>query len=702
MLLGRDDHTAWLSTDHHLVLERRAGQALTAQDFTTAFKYADRRCRIDPPPAAHCFVLRAEAAWRLGRRGAALDDLAEALSIDPSNIGANRRMLSWAEGDDRRAAAARLIVADDDPGLVRSAIAVLDEMGERHWAAVSVFDNHVAGWVAWRGEAHIEASLSCNNASLTSLLDPDPFHPLASRGIQATSFRLRRPPSENPQRLTLSHSGAIVLVRRLPPNLGSLRFFQHAENTSHKRARVPPTVVVPVYRDREATVACLESLLKAAPAQLQATNETWQRSFRVLAVDDASPDPMLRTYLAHLAREKRIDFATRSTHLMTVRSKQIIEAFYGERPNYSYFQGCSTGGGQGIHEALQFPGDYDGIVARAPNMNRTHNGAAIVWNYQAFNGLANITTAQATAITAAVVKQCAGKDGGLSSDNFLTDPRDCHWDPASLQCTGEAADAATCLTAPQVAAMRKFYEGPINPRTGKRIHAGRTRGSESYSGYPAALAQSSFTAPYWVFGSDFDELTFDFDRDMDTLDDALAARLNANTADLEEFKSHGGKLLLFNGYADPEVPTLNTIAYYERLIISQTRGERHDEREQKEFARLFLQPGVAHCNGGAGPDSADLLSPLGQWVEQGIAPDQIIASKIIGGVTAFTRPLCPYPALPRYSGVGDPAQASSFVCAGDRDHDDNQPSAPKYLNDGDNYPIVPIDDRDHGHDRRDR
>jgi feruloyl esterase len=400
--------------------------------------------------------------------------------------------------------------------------------------------------------------------------------------------------------------------------------------------------------------------------------------------------------------EKRIDFATRSTHLMTVRSKQIIEAFYGERPNYSYFQGCSTGGGQGIHEALQFPGDYDGIVARAPNMNRTHNGAAIVWNYQAFNGLANITTAQATAITAAVVKQCAGKDGGLSSDNFLTDPRDCHWDPASLQCTGEAADAATCLTAPQVAAMRKFYEGPINPRTGKRIHAGRTRGSESYSGYPAALAQSSFTAPYWVFGSDFDELTFDFDRDMDTLDDALAARLNANTADLEEFKSHGGKLLLFNGFADPEVPTLNTIAYYERLIISQTRGERHDEREQKEFARLFLQPGVAHCNGGAGPDSADLLSPLGQWVEQGIAPDQIIASKIIGGVTAFTRPLCPYPALPRYSGVGDPAQASSFVCAGDRDHDDNQPSAPKYLNDGDNYPIVPIDDRDHGHDRRDR
>ena len=242
--------------------------------------------------------------------------------------------------------------------------------------------------------------------------------------------------------------------------------------------------------------------------------------------------------------EKQIDFATRSTNLMTVRSKQIIKAFYGEQPKYSYFVGCSTGGGQGVHEALQFPGDYDGIVAGAPLFNNTHHTAANGWDYEAFNSsAANLTAAQATAITAAVVKQCAGKDGGLSSDNFLTDPRDCHWDPAELQCTSGAADAATCLTAPQVAAVRKFYGGPINPRTGERIYAGRVRGSESNNGYPAAIAPSSLA--YWVFGNDFDQLTFDFDRDMDAVDDALAARLNANTADLEEFRSHGGKLLFF-------------------------------------------------------------------------------------------------------------------------------------------------------------
>jgi feruloyl esterase len=119
--------------------------------------------------------------------------------------------------------------------------------------------------------------------------------------------------------------------------------------------------------------------------------------------------------------EKQIDQNTRSTYLMTVRSKEIIEAFYGEPARYSYFVGCSYAGGQGLHQALQFPGDYDGIVAWAPNMNETHQQAGHIWNSQAFDGPAMITLAQATAITAAVVKQCVGKDGGLSSDNFLTD-----------------------------------------------------------------------------------------------------------------------------------------------------------------------------------------------------------------------------------------------------------------------------------------
>jgi feruloyl esterase len=380
-----------------------------------------------------------------------------------------------------------------------------------------------------------------------------------------------------------------------------------------------------------------------------------------------------------------------------------------------------------LHEALQFPGDCDGIVAGAPDMNATHRAAGHIWNSLAFDGAANITVAQANAVTAAVVKQCVGKDGGLSSDNFLTDPRDCDWDPTALQCAGGPADAATCLTVPQATAIRKFYLGPINPRTGKRILAGRVRGSESNNGYPASIATlgPSQGPQYWVFGNDFDWRTFDFDHDMDAIDEELAARLNANTADLEEFKSHGVKLILAHGFADPQVPTLNTVTYYERLISSQTREGRRSEEERsealrrtQEFVRLFLFPGVSHCFSGAGPDTAEgnplsagrihdaitwlALDPLVQWVEHGVPPDRIIAYKVMDSVDLFSRPVCPYPALPRYRGVGDTSRASSFVCAADRDRDDNQPPAPKYLDDGDNYPIVPINNRDHAHDHDSR
>jgi feruloyl esterase len=353
----------------------------------------------------------------------------------------------------------------------------------------------------------------------------------------------------------------------------------------------------------------------------------------------------------------------------------------------------------------------------------TTNKASRVKNRQRAE-IASITPTQATAVTAAVVKGCAGKDGGLSSDNFLTDPRDCHWDPSALQCAGGPADAPTCLTPLQVGALRKYYQGPSNPRTGERIYAGRVRGSESNSGFPGTIATLQTPAVLeWALGNDFNWLTFDFDREMDTVDDDLAATQNANTADLEEFKSHGGKLILAHGFADPQSPTLNTVAYYERLIASQTRGNGHGHEEREaalrrtqEFARLFLFPGVGHCNGGAGPDSAEgdvhpapyskidliALDPLVQWVEHGIPPDRIIAYHVAGNVQDFSRPVCPYPALPRYSGTGDTTKASSFVCVADDDPDDNQLPAPRYLDDGDNYPIVPITPTDnHGHDHHD-
>lgn len=332
MPLGTDDdHTALLGGDHHLMLERRAALALTAEDFFTAFAFADRRCRIKPPPTSHCFVLRAQAAWRLGRHDAALNDLAEALEIDPADVSANRRMLAWGQKDVRSRAAARLITHEQEPSILRTAIATLRETGQQCWSAVSVLDGHVTGWVAWAASGPVEAALVTEDASLTSLLEADPFHPLATNDIQAKSFRLRRPASTKSQQLVLTCSGMTFLERRLPPNLGVLRQSRRRVNKT-SRENAPPTVIVPVYADRDATIACFESLLKADPALTKERFDASKRSFLVLAVDDASPDPILRRYLKLLAAENLIDLLINSDNLGFIGSvnRALAEVDHGD------------------------------------------------------------------------------------------------------------------------------------------------------------------------------------------------------------------------------------------------------------------------------------------------------------------------------------------------------------------------------------
>jgi O-antigen biosynthesis protein len=331
MLLGRDDdRTALHGGDHHLMLERRAALALTAEDYLTAFKYADRRCRIAPPPTSHCFVLRAQAAWRLGRHDAALDDLAEALEIDPTDVSANRRVLAWAKEDFRLQAATRLIAHEQETAILRNAIAVLREAGEQHWSAVSVLDSHVMGWVAWAASGPVEAAVISEDARLTSLLEAAPFHPLATHEIRATGFRLRRPPSTKPQWLVLSGSGKTFLERRLPSNLGALRQFRPGVNRNLGE-KAPPTVIVPVFADHDATIACFESLLKAGPTFTRERPNT-NDGFRVLAVDDASPDPALRRYLKDLADGKRIDLLVNSQNLGFIGSinRALAEVSQGD------------------------------------------------------------------------------------------------------------------------------------------------------------------------------------------------------------------------------------------------------------------------------------------------------------------------------------------------------------------------------------
>jgi feruloyl esterase len=370
--------------------------------------------------------------------------------------------------------------------------------------------------------------------------------------------------------------------------------------------------------------------------------------------------------------QRWLDFGSRSTHEMTVAAKTLVEAFYETPPRHSYFTGCSTGGHQALAEAQVFPDDYDGILGGAPGHNRTHLHTAFVWDFAVPHKSpgAFIPFPKLVLLNTAVLAACVGKDGGLATDAFLTDPRECGFDPASLTCP--AGDAPNCLTAQQVDTAEKFYGGPRNPRTHELIYPGWPRGSEpnwvfledpSLFGLPFAPAFEGITT--WALGLNYNPLTVDFDSDMAKVDAVLAPTVNFMNTDLSRFSSRGGKFILYQGFADFIVSAQDTINYYQRIRDEQNLTL----DEEQAFIRLFMVPGMGHCAGGPGPNSFDALSPLVQWVEQGVAPGRIVATKYVNddpsqGVQ-MTRPLCAYPQEARYVGSGDATQAASFACVAD-------------------------------------
>jgi feruloyl esterase len=391
--------------------------------------------------------------------------------------------------------------------------------------------------------------------------------------------------------------------------------------------------------------------------------------------------------------ERWADFGYRSTHVMTVVSKQIVLAFYNKPQSHAYFVGCSTGGGQGLMEAQRFPSDYNGIIAGAPANNRTHIHTGFVWNAQAANQPPGVQLAPETIafITKSVVAACAGKDGGAPGDDFLTDPRECKFSPDALpKCGGDNHTA--CLFPAELATLKKFYAGPTDPRTGERIYTPIPVGSENS---PAGVAMqqdpkkmSEQWYPFrWAMGASFDYHKFDFDHDQDLVDKRLASILNANNPDLSAMQQRGGKILMFTGTADPLVPYQDALNYYDRVVSDQENrlpeaggmGAQQGLTKTRQFFRYFLVPGMAHCGGGPGlhdfgqnlqlevPQDSDhdILTALARWVEEGVAPDEIIASSYVDDLSAkairFQRPICPYPQFPKYVG-GDQNAASSYRC----------------------------------------
>jgi feruloyl esterase len=356
------------------------------------------------------------------------------------------------------------------------------------------------------------------------------------------------------------------------------------------------------------------------------------------------------------APEKVVDFAWRAMHEMTRHSKQIVAAYYQQPARFSYYEGCSTGGRQGMMAAQRFPGDFDGIVAGAPvydqlalNASQLHRMKELIEN----RALA-LPPNKVRLLHDAVLSACEANDG--VNDGFLNDPLACDFEPESLLCSG--GDSADCLTPEQVRAANDVYGG-VWSRDGELIYPGHAKGFELGWRIPAdgsePTALQTDATRYLVYEDpDWDWREFELERDL-ALVREKHGYIEALDADLDEFQAQGGKILFYHGWNDPGPSPLNTIAYYNRVL--DTMG-----LDQDDWLRLFLMPGVGHCRGGIGPDQADFLGALEAWVEEGVAPERITASRIREGREDMTRPLCPYPAVAVWDGEGDPADAGSFVC----------------------------------------
>ena len=361
------------------------------------------------------------------------------------------------------------------------------------------------------------------------------------------------------------------------------------------------------------------------------------------------------------------DWGYRSTHVMTVVAKQVIDAFYGRAPRLSYFTGCSTGGHQAMTEAQRFPGDYNGIVSGDPANNRTHVHVVGIWNYDAthIDPESYFPLSKTRMIHAAVLAACDTLDG--IADGIIDDPRRCAFDPATIVCKN--GDAPDCLTAKQAVALENIYAGPSNPRTGAQIFPGMSPGSEvNPLGLDRTLAGQPTTAgPLRVIGTlvnwatGFKGPSFDFDRDMAIVDAELGPILNDVNPDLSALQKRGGKLLMYTGWADPLIPARDLVNYYEQ--VERTMGGRE---KTGAFARLFMVPGMGHCSAGTSPNQFDALGALDQWVEKGVAPASIVAAHRASGAVDRTRPLCPYPQVAKWKGAGSTDEAANFACVDER------------------------------------
>jgi len=388
--------------------------------------------------------------------------------------------------------------------------------------------------------------------------------------------------------------------------------------------------------------------------------EAIRRGYATSSTDTGHVGNTMAFALGH--RDKYIDFGYRAVHEMTVNAKAIVEAFYGTAPVHSYWNGCSQGGRQGITEAIRYPRDFDAIIAGAPAIAhmQLHAVRLALNEFVHRSSDSYIPPEKYPAIHRAALNACDALDG--VDDGVIATPSRCRFDPAILECRN--GDTPSCLTAAQVETARGMYAPIVNPATGRVVSAALLQpGSELGWGRlagPEPLPNAIEPFKYVVFkNAGWDWRAFRLATDLPQalrVDEGIINRTDPN---LQTFFDGGGKLLMYHGWSDPQVPPLATIAYFNAVLKATSDSRRGTAIE------LYMQPGVNHCWGGDGPDLFDPVGALDQWMRSGRAPARITASHASDNGVDRTRPLCPYPQVAQYTGHGSIDQAENFRCTSD-------------------------------------
>jgi feruloyl esterase len=378
------------------------------------------------------------------------------------------------------------------------------------------------------------------------------------------------------------------------------------------------------------------------------------------------------------------DWGHSSFHLLAVASKAIIKDYYGRSASFSYYQGCSTGGAEGMEEAQFYPDDFDGIWAGSAGQDYAHLMMSFMWGAvpAAQNPSAAIPTTVLKVLNQAVLTACASNKAN-PTDQFLNDPRSCHYDPAVLLCTA-GQDPSTCLSPSQLTAVTNLYS-PVHKPDGTKLYPGFVLGSEDQwgtilsGGFVSAYAQPLFANAVYD-NPNWNWLSFNYDSDAALIDQQLSPKIDATNPDLSGLRKAGHKLIATQGWKDSFNAQTMPIDYFNSVVLTINNGEAAIEKgksvdttklensltQVQDFYRLFMVPGMGHCGANAGGlTTFDTLTPLVNWVENGVAPKILPATGTPTPGVTISRNLCPYPQVIQYV-EGDPTQAASYDCVSDQ------------------------------------